>query len=288
MKRKIETIYIFLLFAINFFSCTSEKIENTIPLNSTQTVSDTNYFSRIGFYHNIIVDSLNYFFETLPFNKIDSLIKDNYWVYSNVFVKAENFLKKFPEFQNIEFDTLRYYSFFISLRDIILDTNGFFDENLLEFLNNIYPNDTLVIFVNQILQCLTQPNRIELIDSLVDVVNCGNYSEMLKNAIIVGCNIGICSFNFWNGIIHSEMHFRKLNINEDKVLVAPTTVAIVGSDIIGGIASALTSSASGWEYARDIAVGAGAASAITWLGFGAGKVARLIDKIINKLKYWNW
>lgn len=282
MKRIILRIHIAFLFAFTFFSCTSDKIEAPTAANFTQTTSDTSLLSNIGYYHNIIVDSLNRFFSTLPLYQIDSLIEDNQWVYSNIFIRAANILGNFPEFQNLEFDTLESYSFVISLRDVILDTNGFFDENLLEFLHNIYSNDTLICIVNQIIWCLTQPNRTELIDSLVNVVNNSNYSELLKKATVIGCSIGIYSFDFWNSIIYSGVHFRKLNNNTDKVLVAPAAVAIAGSDIIGGVASALTSSNSGWGYVKDIAVGAGAASAITGLGFGAGRIA----SFLSKLKFW--
>lgn len=283
MKRIILRIYVAFLFVFAFFSCTSNKIEAPISTSFTQTTNDTSSLSNVGYYHNIIVDSLNRFFSTLPSNQIDSLIKNNEWVYSNTYIKAANILRNLPEFQNLEFDTSGSYSFVISFRDIILDTNGFFDEDMLEFLHNIYPNDTLIHIVNQIIWCLTQPNRAELIDSLINLVNSSDYSEMLKKVTLIGCSIGLFSFDFWNSIVYFQLDFRKLNSNNrDKILVAPAAVAIAGSDIIGGDAAAITSSNSGWGYVKDIAVGAGAASAITGLGYGAGRIA----SFLSMLKFW--
>ncbi|MGB9856510.1 MAG: hypothetical protein ACPLKS_08250 [Caldisericum exile] len=284
-------MFFFLLFLILLFHFCSNENRNKIviesPTDATLAYNDTTVFNLVGYYHNIVLDTLIHHIEEQ--NLVDSIELttplDN-WIYDNLFVKGYNEIKTNTFFSNI--DSSGSYQHLVSFNQIMYDTTKSFEETLREIIETFCENDTLVGLVEQILLSLKRENYEEVLDSMMMAVEQTHYSELIKNVTRVAVSVSRNSMGYWmnfgssTGIILN----RKSKGDSPRILVAPA--AIAACDVIGAIASCADSlidgERNGWKIAGKAVLMGAATSAVAYLGGPGG--SRAVAKFFKK--FFNW
>lgn len=259
-----------------------------ISFNPAETVGndDTTVLNCAGYYHNLILDSLVRLHRSLPDSTLASLFDDIPWLYQNLFVKGYELLVGLDEFQDVEIDTNGGYNFVVDLKDMLCDTTD--DEtSFVRFMQSYCQNDTLINFIKMLLGACDMKNYQPKLDSLLDLVETGNYSTYIKFVVRVGVSIAKSSMGYWTNYNGTGIVY-KYKKRGDKILGA--AVAIAAVDVISGVATAAISYVGGERRAGTLlaqgVIGAVAGSAVTFLGSSAG--AQFLGKIGNWLKHWHW